>query len=482
MEFPVTGLIILVAAIWFFFFKSRLLYAAMIVSIPFSATAVVNFPWGGGMYGGTKSIMAWQLLAVFWFLRETTSSLPHWRRRGWFLTRNPRTWLLAFTAALIASLSVPLIFNGTAWISSWVVSPDYRGDTVLPLRFTAFNVTQSLYIVFGVLLTVFVAAENWHPKRLFYTLRLYVSSCVFAAAWGLYNFWCNVSGHAYASQVFNTSKNFAATGYTETITTGSLLVGRISSVALEPSDLAEELLFSFVVLLVCLELGRPILRRGWNWLGLALLTIILLVSTSSTAYFGILGAVILTVVVLVRSRNKRWKPLLGVAIVILTVITLLVIVVPSVNQVAQFSIASKYVTGSGYTRMESVQIAAKSFLRFPILGAGWPDVQVWDVAFLLLANTGLIGFFAFASFLLSIFCRLWKLAKRQYPLAVVIFPAILLAMVLEEGKGLTYGPGYIWLYLGLSVGAAAAAKLDHLLDFATPREHLGSYTIQVETT
>ena len=100
MEFPVTGVIILVVAAWFFIFKPKLLYPAMIVSIPFSATAVMNFSMTGSQYGlgrsPEKSIMAFQLFTVLWIIRGAFSHSPPWHRRGWFLTRRARLWLLAF--------------------------------------------------------------------------------------------------------------------------------------------------------------------------------------------------------------------------------------------------------------------------------------------------------------------------------------------------------------------------------------------------
>jgi hypothetical protein len=464
MEFPVTGLIILVAAIWFFFFRPRWLYAAMIVSIPFSATVVVNFPMAGSDYGvgasPVKSIMAFQLFTILWIAREAISRLPQWRRRGWFLTRRARFGLLAFLGAVALSLCVPLVFNGTSSVLSFeAVHGDFFVATI-PLRFTFYNLTQFAYLVFGITLSIFVAAENWHPARLLSTLKLYASSCVFAAAWGIYELWCNVTGHAYAAQIFNTSKNLSAMGYNEAFEMGSLIVGRISSVAMEPSDLAEELLFAFVVLLVCLGLRRGILRRGWNWVAVVLIGIVLLMSTSSTAYFGILAAMTLSGVALARAGSHRWKHYIAFPVVILALVELLTAWVPLVDKIVQTAIFLKYVNGSGHTRLESVQNAARAFAHYPILGSGWPAVQSNDLLFLILANTGLIGLITFASFLLPVLRGLWRLVSRRNFLATVILPAIAVALILAEGKGLTYGPGYFWLFLGLASGAAVAAKME----------------------
>jgi len=462
MEISFIGVLILVAAAWFFLFSPRLLYAALIVSIPFSATAVVNFPWGGEAYGGAeKDIMAWQLFAVLWVLREAISGIPQWHRLGWFRTRCARVRLLVFLAALAASLAVPLLLNGTAWVSSWANSLFYRGPAEIPLRFTLFNVTQSAYMVFGVGFAIFIAADNWCPERLLYTLKLYVSSCVFAAAWGLFQLWCNVAGYTYAANIFNTGKNLSALGYTETLGTGNLaMIGRISSVATEPSVLAEELLIAFIVLMVCLGLRRPILRRGWNWFAVVLIGVVLFASTSTTAYAGMFAAPLLSAVALALAGSRRWKHYVAAITIVLGVGVLLVTCLPLGNRIFQAAIMLKYVNGSGLTRLESVRIAAQDFLRYPILGAGWGAVTSWDLLFLLLANTGLIGALALGSFLVPVIRRLWRLTVQKNLIAVVLLPTLALALLLAEGDGLAYGIGYYWFVFGLAAGASAAAKLD----------------------
>src|SRR5690348_5828212 len=166
MELTYIGMAILAVALWSFVFSPRCLYSALIISIPFSATAVINFTWAGAAYGETnKSLMAWQLFAILWVVRESFSGLPQWQRRGWFLTRRSRFWLVAFLVALAASLTVPLILRGTAWTHTWVNSLSYRGPADVPLQFSSYNVTQSTYIVFGVLFAIFIAAENWRTEK-----------------------------------------------------------------------------------------------------------------------------------------------------------------------------------------------------------------------------------------------------------------------------------------------------------------------------
>lgn len=472
MEFPVTGLIILVAATWFFFFKPRLLYAAMIVSIPFSATAIVNFSMAGSDYGvgasSVKSIMAWQLFTVLWIAREAISRLPQWRRRGWFLTRRARFGLLAFLGTVALSLCVPLVFNGTSWVLSFeAVHGDFFVASV-PLRFSFYNLTQFAYLAFGIMLSVFVAAENWHPAKLLSTLKLYLWSCVFAAAWGMYQLWCTVTGHSYPAYIFNTSKNVSATGYLETIGATGFTWGRISSVAQEPSVLAYVLVAALALSLVCLAFGWPIWPRGWNWLAIVLLVAVLTVSTSTTAYVGMFAILILVGVALLRAGKRQWKYCTAMAVAGLVTGGFLAQRVPLFSSLADYLLLRKYSgMNSGSTRLESVKIAAQSFLHYPILGAGWPTVQSWDVVFMILANVGIVGLLAFAAFLLPVFRSLWHLNSNGSFLATMVLPVLTWSLLSAEGGGFSYGMGFSWLVFGLGAGAAVAAKMELPATLAT---------------
>lgn len=449
MTLPITGSLIIILGVWFFLFSPRLLYAAMIISIPFSATAVANV----GSGDNEKGVSAWLFLAVLWVVRETISGLPAWRTPGWFATRRARYGLLAFLGAAVASLSVPLLLNGTAWVPEQFL----LSNQTVPLRFGMYNLTQTAYLAFGVLLAIFAAAENCGSKRLFYTLKLYVGSCAFAAAWGLFELWCDVSGHAYPAFIFNTNAGESAQGYMEVLNLAEGTLTRISSVALEPSVLAQELLLAFVVLIVGLGLGRPLLGKRWDYAVLTLIATTLLASTSSTAYSGIIAAVTLAGVALARA-GKPWKLYLILAGIVVGAGALVTTAVPLAAQIVDMMLLSKFEAGSGLERLYSTGLAAQDFIRYPLLGAGWHNVNCTDLVFLILANTGLVGLIAFGSFLLPILHGLWVSAREGKLAGVLLLSGVTLMVVLAEAAGLTYAAGYIWLVFGLGAGAVIAAR------------------------
>lgn len=466
MEFPVTGLMILTVAVWFFFFKPRLLYAAMIASFPFTATAVVNFAVTGGSSleigrSPEKTITALELFSMLWVLREVVSRTPPWHKRGWFLTRRARFWLLAFLGAFALSFCVPLIVSGTARTISFVAAGGNYFVATVPLRFSWYYVTQFTYLLFAVTLTLLIAAENWHPEKLLYTLRVYVCTCLFVAGWGLFEFWCIITAHAYPSYIFNTGKNLSAMGYLQTISARGLTWRRVASVAAEPRSMAHGLLVALTVLFVCLAFRQPILRRGWNWIAIALVSAALTVSTSTTAYVGMFAAPILVSITLLHARKCQWKYYAGAAFAAVVAAVLLTERLPLFNSLVSFLLLYKYSgTNSGATRLSADVVAAQTFLHHPILGVGSPAVQSNDLAFVILVHSGLVGLAAFTFFLLPVFRSLWQSSSRGSFSAVLIVPLLLWSLIDAEGGGMSWLLSTFWLVLGIAAGAAAAAKIE----------------------
>lgn len=449
MTIPVTGALIVIIGLCFFFFSPALLYAAMIVSIPFSATAVINV----GSGDDEKGVAVWLFLGLLWLVRETLSGVPPWHQPGWFLSRRARYGLLAFLGSVIVSLSVPLVLNGTAWVPEYIIN----SNQTVPLRFGMYNVTQVGYLAFGVLLAIFVAAENCDSTKLFYTFKLYVCSCAFAAAWGLFELWCDLSGHAYPAYIFNSNASESALGYLEVLKLSEGTLTRISSVALEPSVLAEELLLAFVILLVCIGFRRPLLGMKWDYAVLVLITSTLLASTSSTAYVGLVMAVAVAAIALARA-GKPWKIYAFIAAIALTIATVVLLEIPFLGQMVDMLLFSKFEAGSGLERVYSNQLAVQDFLRYPLLGAGWHNVDCRDLIFLILANTGLLGLIAFGVFAVPVLRSLWMATKKTKLAAVVSLSAISLTLLLSEVAGLTYAAGYVWLFFGVAAGAVIAAQ------------------------
>lgn len=452
MTIPFTGALILIGGVCLFFFPPKFLYAAMVVAIPFSATAVVNW----GQQGEGKSLWAWFFLGILWILREIISGSPPWRKLGWIASRQARYALLAFACAVILSLTVPLVLSGT----SWVPNMDNQTAIIRPasIGLGTYNLTQTAYLIFGVLLAIGVAAENCGPGRLLRTLRLYVGSCVFVGAWGLFQLWCNLTGRDYPFFIFNNSTDMSALGYKQTVTLRVANIGRISSVTLEPSVLASELLIAMVVLLVCRGFSRQLFSVKWDAAALASITATLILSTSTTAYAGMLVAIIAAALTLAFAGkpSKLYFAMAGAAIAAGAVAAALL---PLATQIVSTVIFNKLGETSGVARLQSIGVGARDFLQYPILGAGWHTVDCGDWIFLILANTGLVGLMTFISFLYPVLRRLWRSSGTGDYVSVILLSTLgFLLVISEAGVGFEYAAGYDWLFLGLAASAAALVR------------------------
>lgn len=440
--FPATGIVLLFVGAYCFFFAPRMLYLAAVFFIPFSATAVMNVGWGGGQ----KGISAWLFMAALWMVRTGVSGRPFWRRVGWHLTRRARIELLALLACGFVSLLVPLILNGTARVEYFRIA----SDEMIPLRLDMERLTQTGYFVFGAVFTMFVAVENCNPRRLLESVRAYICSGIFVSLWAFVQLWCNLTGHYYPAFLFNTSMGTSAQLYGERL--GELNLARVSSVAVEPSQLGFAMSLAFVLLLVSLALRRPVFTKRWDILALILVTATLAISTSTTAYLGIVLGLCLVFLVLIRAGRLAWKrAILGIGGVVGGAFGLLS--VPLVHDLLNLVVLNKLQTGSGMERVNSIGLGVRYFLQYPILGTSWNAVNSADLVFEVLASLGLVGFSAFLVFLIDEFRTLWRASARRSEWSLVLLPAVLVMLALSEATGFPFSVGYVWFPLGLGLAA-----------------------------
>jgi O-antigen ligase len=451
MDLPITGAILLILGIYAFFASSRLLYAAMVFLIPFSATAIVNLNWGEEQ----KGISAWLFFGALWILQSVLGPSPPWRQLGWRPTQEPRRQLYLFLLVVLASLSVPLILNGTITVRYFRLN----STEGTPLHLSGEHFTQFAYLALGILVTIFVAAKNCEPEDFLRSVKIYVASATFVAAWGAFQFWCNMSGVEYPSFLFNTSLTESAQLYNERVQ--ELDLSRISSVAIEPSIFAQACLVAAIFLMVSIGLGRPIFSKKWDWMGLLLIVTVLILSTSTTAYFGLMLALVLMIFTLYRAGSLS-KVYLVIGCVMAVGTTMGALAIPFVRDFVAIQIAGKDETGSGLERLYSIYLAAQYFRDYPVLGLGWGSITTTDMVLKLLSNTGLIGFIAFAIFLIGVFKSLWKASTKRKPWVLQLFATFLLMVVLSEVSGFPYAAGHLWFVLGLGIAAPALsyARMD----------------------
>lgn len=437
--------------------SSKWLYRCFVFWTLFSATSVLNV---GGADNGS-ALQVWMFFGALWILRLGLERAPLLSYSIDKRLKRMSYWMIAFLAVAAVSLVMPILINGKLQIASPVLG-DY---TQTPLVFSGHNVTQLLYLIFGGLISICVAHVNLDAENREETERIILYAGLFIACWGIVQFFCNVSGVTYPSFLFNNSGSGSGHGFRETLTNG---IGRVSSAAIEPSVLAQALLTLLPLTLPAwLKRGFVFSRRRDRLLAL-LFIMVLVLSTSSTAYIGL---VILTLAYVVYSvRTGSFSKRKAIFIFVLTgifataVIAVAFISVPFVSELLNTLVLNKASSGSGIERVMTISLAFGYFQKYPILGIGWGSATSHDVIVFLLSNVGIVGTVAFFGAMFSIIRANWKkissdnspldLSREVWLMSLLCF---VLTSVLIEFP-LVFGN--FWLIIGMSMATACHSAGD----------------------
>lgn len=451
MQIPIIGYVCIAAGMGCFLFYPKGLYVCTIFSLPFSATAIVNI--GGD--DSARGIQAWLFFAALWMFREFFRLSPNARPKTWRLLRRPRMQLFAFATVAIFSLIVPLTAAGSIWIES----AELMSNGAAPLSLTSEQITQVAYLLFGIIFVFFIAVKNSEAGQLARTIKLFATSVLFTAVWGLLQSLCFTSGLQYPSYIFNTSATESAKGYLENFQ--GLGLTRISSVATEPSTFAQCTIIALALITVALLFRGAVISPKRDKMAVVLMLSALILSTASTAYVGILTLAVLLTVVLAHCGRLSKKYIVA-SLIVPVALVIAIVSVPILREIAQSQLLGKFETFSGLERVNSVFLAANYFLTSPILGLGWGSVTSHDLIFKLLSNVGLIGFVVFFVFILSMVRRLHRIAWPRCATARVSdqtywclqgLIAVILAIFLSLINGFPLVFGDFWFVLGFGLAA-----------------------------
>lgn len=447
MEITPIGWILLPLAVISYWLAPQILYPLAVFFLPFSATAVVNV----GSVDSSSGVQASMLFGALWIVRELPALGQFPPLQSKQRLRTPVFFLGLFVFVVLLSLVMPLWINGHFVIES----PELADSGSVPLRFTARHVTQTIYLIYGILFTILVALRNSDSKELVRSIRIFMVSAIFVSFWGFLQFACGMLDIEYPAFIFNTSKTESALGYTQELR--DIGLKRISSVATEPSMFAQCLLIAAVLALFTVVNPRPLFSRNWDRLALAIIVGALLISTSTTAYLGLVGILVLYAFALVYLRILRAKyivPLLTFAGILCFTFAMS----SSAKDVFQSMIVEKGESYSVLSRVNSVLLARDYFVQYPILGLGWGSVTSHDLVFKLLSNTGIAGLSAFSLFVVTAVVRLWRSARRIklsnsnrmfWSLSILMSLLTLIFASIAGDFAFTYG--HVWFVLGLAI-------------------------------
>ena len=453
---PIGGILIAIA-IYFFLFKPDLLYWCMIFALPFSATAIVNVDFAGFRSG----IQAAIVFGSLWILKEGSTLLKNsdiWNSEH---IRTSVRRLRVFMFVVVLSLAMPLWINGRLTVDCPEVGCTDSG----PLSFNARHVTQTIYLAYGVIITIFIALRNSDLREFRKTIRVFLASSIFVSFWGFLQWYCYRAGINYPAFIFNNNASESAKGYLEELS--DLGLTRISSVATEPSMLSQYMLVAGVFAVFAVFGGRTVISRWWDRVALGAAVLVLLLSTSSTAYAGLAILLPTSMFGLWYLKKLGLRPL---AIVGVAMVTLYVAYVGSslMREVADSMIFSKAEGYSAIGRFNSLLLAFGYFRAFPILGIGWGSAASYDVALKLLSNTGILGLLTFGLFIVTTFTGLWRsmawnvpekrMSERAY-WACCLLVATFMLIFTNEISGFAFVYGHPWFVFGMALAVPGVANL-----------------------
>jgi len=427
--------------------SKKWLYRFFVFSTLFSATSVANFGAGDDASG----LQIWMFFGSLWLLRLI---IDHALTFSFSIDKRilrPCIWLIAFLFAASLSLIMPLYIDGRLGITN----SNYNDYSETPLFLTWHNVTQVLYLIFGGAIAISVAHSNLEDEDRYETERIILLSALFVSIWGLFQFFCNITGIAYPDYIFNNSASGSANGYLENF----LGFNRISSVAVEPS------IFS-LGLVTLLPLTLPAwLRKGavfsvsFDRFCAVVFIIPLILCTSSTAYVGLIILAVLLFPFLLRTHTisiataLRFAAIAGAAVV--AGITIAASSIPLVSDILSAALLNKYSAGSGMDRAWAVRLSFGYFQKYPLLGIGWGSSTSHDLIVKLLSNVGIIGTFTFLGAMYCVIHANWlvlaplvspmNLSRAVWSLGFTAFLSIciLIAFPLPFGN--------FWLILGMAI-------------------------------
>lgn len=421
MTVPLTGWI----AISLFFIGllkgHRMFFYYALFFMPFSAVGVLNFP-------NSESTVSYPL---FFWVAYLVSFLVLKMKLLDVLTL--KSGVLGYILVLYLILS--LLFTQNLTLESPFINK--------------FSFSQLFYVFLGVLISISIAIEIRNARTVHIIFKPILLSIFIACLIGLYQKLAFNFGFFYPAEVFNNSLSVGAQGYTAILDGG---VKRISSVSTEPSIFAQWLSVSLALLLFRFACNKDIKMTWFEVITIFMGVVTLLLSTSATAYIGLL--LLITTFVFLVAGKKNW-----IYFSIFVVCSLFLFIVLNLSTISLI-LFDKIDSYSFIERFESVKFGFSVFQENILFGTVWGTVTVHSLIVGLLANAGMIGFTLFFIWLGSEFFKSIKLrgTKKQNLFGQSILLSFVLLLFFQLLTGFVYVYSFFWIMLGFLMGDNLLAR------------------------
>jgi O-Antigen ligase len=443
MTLTITGTIILFFALIIFFRSGFELLTFIIISIPFSATAVVNLGSGESATGIPITIFL-VLLYIFrsFIFALISNKIKKSSSKSLYL-------LLIFIFFMFFSLIIPILYKGMRFFGT---NARASGSNTFVLSFGSENIIQGGYfLIWGVFL-IFATKEVNSIERFRKILVDLMYTGLFTSLWGWFQIMLSIFHIPYPFQIFNNTASFSGQGYLQTI--GNSGISRISSVSVEPSIFASYLLILISILSGFILKKENLLgfQKDRIFFSIFLLTVIL--STSLIGYVGIFCLfLIFLIYIFVLGKNFHTR-------LVTFIINLIIFCIILYTLYSSFSVFRNIIDnfllnkGDSFSynqRSSSIKYAIDGFLKFPLIGIGVNSMSVYSLPFWLLVNTGLFGFISFFWFYFSLFKYPNSLSNmgvkflKSQGIGLGILISLVIMLVVTFISGFPYNFGYFWI-------------------------------------
>jgi len=469
MEVTLIGYVLIPLGIFLFFCSTEYLYYILLFFAPFSASAIVNiksitFGLQIPYYFGILFILK---LVISWFnsgnLKVSKTIL------------NLLMPIIVFWLIALMSLIMPIILEQKILVH-YPEDPFYFS----PLEFKRLHLTQFMYLTFVILFMTFVSIYVNDKKRLYRSLKILLISVIFVCIWGLYQFVGFYLHIPYLHWLFNNNIGYSQ-GWNQTIFG---VVKRVSSVATEPSKLAKYLLWIFPLFsIIYVKTKEKLLSNSVTFFAIFLILLTILLSTSTTGYFGLFFSLSVMSLYLLNLKKmmlrlkivKSTFLILSKSFIFVLLITVICGIVflmffkidtKTLVDTLQFVTISKLQTQSGFERSTGAFKSLEIFFQSPLLGVGWGSNRSFDLNTTLLSNTGFLGFAFFWFFIYQILKQLYKINSNSHlplkdrSLSLAFFFSIIsgfFAHIVADPDIINL---IMWVILGLSISFIRLIKLE----------------------
>lgn len=419
MDVPITGLLAMFLLIIAFFIGHKAFLVYAVFFMPFSAVAVINFPV-------SENTISYSLFFALAYLAS-------------FLIIK-----LKFVNVINEKFSLFGMFFVLYLIVSYLFVPYIDSSSNFVNEVSYFQV---IYILIGVLLMTSISLDVYKYGYYKVILITIIWSMLVVSLIGEYQLLSSKFDLYYPYEVFNNSVNPNAQGYSAVLDNG---MKRISSVSTEPSIFTQWLVICFSIFIFMKIYGY---KTGlYTDIVLVNVFVVLVMSTSASAYLGLLCLVVIAIGLYVyKSRDVM---LFGV--VLFLSMFLVIAMSPFIYDLLMIKIQSY----SFNERFGSIVFGLDKFIQSPFFGMGWGTITVHSLLIGLMANSGIIGFIMFFYWLLRemALSMIYSKEKKILFCGQSLLLSILVLFLLQIATGFVYTYTFFWIIFGVLIGENLHAK------------------------